>query len=242
MVAVVGSPSDPTPVFSDVLTYLEFHPTWGIPRSILEREMLPKYKRDRHFFENNKMRVFDTAAEIPEEVDPHDVPWDSVATDSFRYVVRQDAGRANPLGLVKFMCPNEYDVYLHDTPARRQFRFASRFLSHGCIRVQDPAALARYLLKGTRLAAPESLRAILADSAWRQVSLKRRIPVLVEYRTAWVDDDGTLQFRPDVYGLDRRLGEALRSGQLSTFDLNAGVARNPRMKVTTGWNAYRSQQ
>jgi murein L,D-transpeptidase YcbB/YkuD len=241
MRAVVGAPSDPTPVFSDIITYLEFHPTWGVPRKIVVNEMLPQYKKDEEYFLANNIRVFDIAPEIPQEVDPRDVPWERVEEDTFPYIVRQDAGPQNPLGQIKFMCPNEYDVYLHDTPARRFFERSSRFLSHGCVRVQDPMLLATWLLQETPLAPPESLVAIMADSTWRRVGLKRRLPVLVEYRTAWVDDSGAVHFRPDVYGLDRRLAAALEKGRVSDFELNPLVQRNPRMPTATDWAALRAK-
>jgi murein L,D-transpeptidase YcbB/YkuD len=242
MRVVVGSPSDPTPVFADVVTYLEFHPTWGVPKKILVNEMLPKFKKDKDYFTANHIRLLDIHPEIPQEVDPRDVPWQRVEEDTFPYVARQDAGRLNPLGEIKFMCPNEYDVYLHDTPARRFFERNARFLSHGCVRVQDPLALATYLLQDTSFAAPESLAAIMADSTWRRVGLKRRVAVLVEYRTAWVDEQGVLNFRPDVYDLDRRLAEALASGHLADFDLNPLVLRNPLMPVQRDWAALRTRR
>ena len=237
LTVVVGSPEDPTPVFADIVTYLEFHPTWGVPKKILMGEMLPKFKKQKDYFATNSIRVFEVHSEIPLEVDPRDVPWERVAEDTFPFTVRQDAGRQNPLGQIKFMCPNEYDVYLHDTPARRFFERTSRFLSHGCVRVQDPLALATYLLKDTPLAAPESLAAVMADSTWRRVGLKHRVPVLVEYRTAWVDSAGVVHFRPDVYRLDRRLAEALASGRLSDFEINPLVLRNPLMPVQRDWAA-----
>jgi len=239
MRVVVGSPNDPTPVFADVITYLEFHPAWGVPKKILVNEMLPKFKKDKDYFTANHIRLLDIHPEIPQEVDPRDVPWQRVDEDTFPYIARQDAGRQNPLGEIKFMCPNEYDVYLHDSPARRSFSRNTRFLSHGCVRVQDPLALATYLLQETPLAAPESLAAIMADSTWRRVGLKRRVPVLVEYRTAWVDERGVLNFRPDVYGLDRRLAEALASGRALDFEINPLVLRNPLMPAQTNWAALR---
>lgn len=242
MRVVVGSPKDPTPVFADVVTYLEFHPTWGVPKKILMAEMLPRFKKKKDYFLTNAIRVFDVHAEIPQEVDPRDVPWERVEEDTFPFIARQDAGRDNPLGQIKFMCPNEYDVYLHDTSARRFFERSSRFLSHGCVRVQDPLALATYLLKDTPLAPPESLAAIMADSTWRRVGLKQRMPVLVEYRTAWVDSAGTVHFRPDVYGLDQRLDEALRSHRVSDFELNPLVVRNPLMPVQRDWAVLRPRR
>ncbi len=242
MRVVVGSPKDPTPVFADIVTYLEFHPTWGVPKKILVGEMLPRFRKKKDYFLTHSIRVFDVHPEIPLEVDPRAVPWERVAEDTFPFIVRQDAGRQNPLGQIKFMCPNEYDVYLHDTPARRYFERTSRFLSHGCVRVQDPLVLATYLLRDTPLAVPDSLAAIMADSTWRRVGLKRRMPVLVEYRTAWVDSAGVVHFRPDVYGLDQRLAEALESGQVSDFELNPLVLRNPLMPVQRDWAGVRRRR
>ncbi len=204
--------------------------------------MLPRFRRDKEYFLANDMRVFDVSPEIPQEVDPRDVPWERVEEDSFPYIVRQDAGPRNPLGQVKFMCPNEYDVYLHDTPSRRHFGYGSRFLSHGCVRVQDPMVLASYLLQDSPLSSPDSMLAIMADSTWRQVGLKRRVPVLIEYRTAWLDEAGVVQFRPDVYGLDQRLDAALKSGRLSGFELNPKVLRNSRSTTTRDWATLRTRR
>lgn len=238
MRAVVGSPSDPTPVFADVLTFLEFHPTWSIPTSILVREMLPQFRKNRDFFFESQMRVISMEVDPPIEVDPNDVPWERAEEDSFPFIVRQDSGPDNPLGQIKFMCPNEYDVYLHDTSAPAAFTRDSRFLSHGCVRVQEPMVLAGYLLQDTKVESADSIDAILNGGAWRRIGLKRRMPVLIEYRTAWVDANGTIQFRPDVYGLDERLDEALRRGRVSDFDINPGVRRNLRARSTAEWANY----
>jgi murein L,D-transpeptidase YcbB/YkuD len=227
MRVVVGKKSNPTPIFSDVITYMELNPTWRVPRRILVEEILPGYARDKDYFVKHGMRVFYLGVRPPLELDPKDVDWKMADQDTFRCVVSQDAGPENPLGRIKFMCPNEYDVYLHDTSARTLFREDARDLSHGCVRVERPLELAQYLLRPAPQAAPDSIGAILDSLTWRLIGLKRRMPVHVVYRTAWVDSAGLVQFRPDVYGLDRRLGEALKTGKMAAFDLNEGVIWAP---------------
>lgn len=227
MPVVLGTPSNPTPVFSDVVTHLEFHPTWGIPKGIVAREVLPSYRRNKNHFLEKQMRVVSASADVISEVDPATVPWERIGDDLFPFFVRQDPGPTNPLGQIKFMCLNEYDVYLHDTPMRRHFAYAARFLSHGCVRVRDPVRLAACLLRGTPVASPDSIQAILASPVRRRVGLRRRTPVHIEYWTSWVNDSGAVEFRDDIYQLDRRLDVALRGGSISRFEINPGVSRNP---------------
>ena len=220
MRVVVGQPKSPTPVFSDLVTFMVVNPKWTLPKRILVEEVLPALKRNRDYFMEHQLRALSTLTKEPREVPPDSVPWAQVLSDSFAFIVRQDAGPENPLGRIKFMCPNEYDVYLHDTPGRSHFRDANRDLSHGCVRVEDPAALALYLLRGTGLASADSVDSLIGSGAWRQVGFKRSVPVHVVYRTAWADSDGTVEFRPDLYGIDRRMSLALRIQNVSAFELN----------------------
>ncbi len=227
MRVVVGRKVSPSPVFSDVITYVEMNPTWGVPRRLVIDEVVPGYRRDPEYFAKHHMRALQPSRPEFIELDPSAVNWDSAATDTFQALVRQDAGPENPLGRIKFMCPNEYDVYLHDTPARGYFAEGVRALSHGCVRVERPWDLAEFLLPPSPLAARDSLDAIVASEEKRLVGLKRKVPVHLVYRTAWVDSAGGVQFRPDVYGLDRRIADAIRSGQVSNFEINAGVVWQP---------------
>ncbi len=217
---VVGKPSHPTPIFSDTVTFLELNPTWTLTKRIIAEEILPALKRDTGAVSKQGLEVWRVDRKIPQLVTAASVDWSTLASDSFPFLVRQPAGGENPLGLVKFMCPNEYDVYLHDTNARGLFKAQRRAFSHGCVRVQDPARLALWLLRGTKLEEPDSLDAYLKTLTWRRVPLKRRVPVDFEYRTAWVDSSGTVQFRPDLYGIDRRLADARTGGALRRFFLN----------------------
>ncbi len=235
---VVGEPRNPTPVFSARLSYIVVNPTWRLPKRILVEETLPALARDTSWLAKHRMRVLYTHAPRLTEVPRQSVDWTSVEEDSFPYVVVQDPGDENPLGRIKLMCPNPYDVYLHDTPAKSYFSAAARAYSHGCVRVQQARELAEWLLARDTLVAlraaawrgkprppdlRDSLQAVIDSLAMRQIGLKEKVPVHFLYRTAWVDSSGAVQFRDDLYGLDRRLGEALRAGKAAEFVLNPPV-------------------
>jgi murein L,D-transpeptidase YcbB/YkuD len=165
-------------------------------------------------------------------VRPDSIDWTPVEDDTFEFIVRQDSGPENPLGRIKFMCPNEYDVYLHDTPARQYFQAGARDRSHGCVRVENPIDLAQALLMGSPQGSRDSIEAITASGNWRRLRLERHVPVHVMYWTAWVDSAGRTQFRDDVYSLDRRLDEALRSGKTSGFVINPAIQWGEKHRET----------
>jgi murein L,D-transpeptidase YcbB/YkuD len=144
----------------------------------------------------------------PQEVDPRTIDWSTMTADSFPYRIRQDPGRLNALGRMKFMFPNRYDVYLHDTPSRKLFAEAQRDFSHGCIRLEKPLDLAVYLMKKTRWNA-EEIESALDEGTERTMYLPRPMPIHLLYWTAWADEDGTIQFRPDINDLDQPLAGAL---------------------------------
>ncbi|HYM80452.1 MAG TPA: L,D-transpeptidase family protein [Candidatus Limnocylindria bacterium] len=224
---VVGKRTSPTPIFSDRITYLELNPTWSVPRSIIVGEIVPTLKRRKDYLAANRMRVVPLSRALRDtSVDAQSVPWNQADSDSFPYLVIQDAGPDNPLGRIKFMCPNEYDVYLHDTPTRERFGVAVRDFSHGCVRVAQADEFADSLI-GRPPGDTTRFADLLADSTWRRMRLPRSMPVHFLYWTSWVDDSGHVQFRDDVYGLDRRLGAALRNGAIAEFQLNPGVELSP---------------
>jgi len=145
----------------------------------------------------------------PQEVDPSTVDWSTMKADSFPYRFRQDPGRLNALGHIKFMFPNAYDVYLHDTPSRALFAETQRDFSHGCIRIEKPLDLAVYLMrKGSRWDR-EAIEETLDEGTERTIYLPRPTPIHLLYWTAWADEDGTIQFRRDINGVDQVLGKAL---------------------------------
>lgn len=227
---VVGDTAHQTPIFSDAVAWLDVHPGWRLGRRIVAEEIAPALRRNPAYLARHDMEVVRTDRKGLPVVAPEEVPWDSVyGNGRFPYLVRQRPGPKNPLGKVKFACPNEYDVYLHDTNARGLFSRDVRALSHGCIRVARPETLAALLLRPTKWAPTDSLRRLFADTLQRRVNLPEPVPVDFFYWTAWVDDQGELQTRRDLYGLDHRMASHLRERPREKFVLNPEVDwRAPR--------------
>jgi len=222
----VGKKKIPTPVFSDAIAYIDINPTWTLPPSVVTKEIVPALKKNPHYLAENRMQVVSIADARRDTVDPAIVPWQDAASDSFLFLIIQEAGPDNPLGRVKIMCPNEYDVYLHDTPQRNRFAVAQRDYSHGCVRVEEATELADSLLRVT------SNDSLFVDSLatrpdFRRLRLAKPVPVHFMYWTAWADSAGHVCFRDDLYGLDQRLDAALRADTTATFALNPGVALSP---------------
>jgi murein L,D-transpeptidase YcbB/YkuD len=202
MRVVVGKPDTPTPIFNDEMTYIVFAPYWNVPTDIAQKETLPAVLRDPGFLARMNMAVVDTSGA---EVDPGSIDLDS--PDKYRF--RQRPGTSNALGLVKFMFPNQFNVYLHDTPADSLFERASRSLSHGCVRLEQPEKLAAYVLRDQSEWTPEKIASAMHANEERIVKLKRRIPVYLGYWTSRVGADGVVHFRKDVYGVEGRLSARL---------------------------------
>ena len=197
MRVVVGKEDTPTPIFNDVMTYIVLSPYWNVPPDIAEGETLPAVLKDPGFLERQNMEVLDAKGTV---VDPATIDLD----DPEQYRFRQRPGAANSLGLVKFMFPNQFNVYLHDTPADSLFDRATRSFSHGCVRVEDPVALARYVLSDQPEWTDERLEEAMHAGEERHVKLKTPTPVYLGYWTARVSADGVLQLRNDIYGIDAR--------------------------------------
>jgi len=200
MRVIVGAPDTPTPLFSDQMTYVVFSPYWNIPEKILREETLPRLAEDPDYLARNNMEVVGTSGEL---VDESTVDWsDEEATKGLRF--RQAPGPENALGLVKFIFPNHFSVYLHDTPGDSLFRKEHRTLSHGCIRVEQPVALAEYVLRDKKQWTPQRITAAMNGGQEQTVKLAEPLPVHIGYWTAWVDQDGSVTFADDPYGLDRK--------------------------------------
>jgi murein L,D-transpeptidase YcbB/YkuD len=206
----VGMKSRPTPVFSGEMTYLELNPYWHIPKSIAKRDILPRIWNSPSYLTNSKIKVFEDLNGKTRELDPQDINWQEVTKKTFAFRLRQDPGPSNALGRIKFVFPNKYAVYIHDTPAQRIFQKTNRSLSSGCIRVARPVDLAEYLLDDDSKWCREKILKILEKGRRKVVPLAEPIPVHIFYYTAWVDKDGRTQFRKDIYGRDKRLDLALR--------------------------------
>ena len=208
---IVGQILHKTPVFSDDIRYLEFNPYWNIPASIAKNEIVPEMIKDPGYLRKNNIRILAGWDENGPEVDPATIDWRKVGGGINRYRLRQDPGPDNALGRVKFVLPNHYDVYLHDTPKHELFKRDDRAFSHGCIRVSRPVELAWYLLSGddknwTR----EKMDKIMASGKRTIILLKKPMPIHILYRTVDVNpDSGAVSFYKDVYGRDALLGQAL---------------------------------
>ena len=202
MRVVVGKKDTPTPIFNDAMTHVVFSPYWNVPPTIAKGETLPSALGDPSFLRRTNMEVLDEKGQV---VDPEAIDLERAGD----YKFRQRPGSGNALGLVKFMFPNEFNVYLHDTPADSLFARASRSFSHGCVRVEQPQALAEYLLKDRAEWTRETITEAMHAGVERTVKLRKPVPVYIGYWTVDVTPDGKATFLPDVYGLDARQGAAL---------------------------------
>jgi murein L,D-transpeptidase YcbB/YkuD len=207
--AIVGRPTWPTPVLDSLITRVEINPYWTVPARIARRELLPRIAAEPGYLRANEMRVLSGPPGAPTEVPPERVDWRRFAAQGYR--LRQDPGPGNPLGVVKFSFANPYDVYLHDTPGKAAFHRDRRALSHGCVRVEEAFDLAARLLSGTGEWDATRLRGAIDAGRHRVVPLAAPTPVHIVYVTAWVDPLGTVQFRDDLYGRDRRTAIASSS-------------------------------
>ena len=204
MPVIVGKTFRQTPVFNGRISSLVLNPSWEVPHSIATKDILPKIKKNPSYLSQMHLRVFQ-GWNGATEIDPATINWASISTTHFPYRLRQDPGPANALGRVKFLFPNPYDVYLHDTPSRELFQKDARTFSSGCIRIAKPLDLAVYLLQGTKLNSMDALTAAIARDKTQQIVIPSPIAVHIVYMTAWVDHEGTVQFRPDIYNRDPAL-------------------------------------
>lgn len=173
-----------TVVFSGRIKYVVFSPFWNVPTSILQHEILPGIRRDRNYLARNHME------------------WSNAT-------VRQKSGPDNALGLVKFLFPNSYNIYLHDTPSKSLFSESTRAFSHGCIRLSDAEKLANYLLKNDTSWSAQKINEAMHLGEEKFVKVKKSETVFIVYFTTWVDSEGQLNFRKDLYNRDKRLAAIL---------------------------------
>ncbi|HXZ86170.1 MAG TPA: L,D-transpeptidase family protein, partial [Myxococcota bacterium] len=204
--AQVGKPYRATPIFRAEMSYLVLNPTWTVPSGIFAKDVLPQQKRDPGTLARKGLEVVDAQGHV---VPTGSIDWSTVTPRNFRYMLRQPAGPTNALGRVKFMFPNTHSVYLHDTPSKDLFERHHRAFSSGCIRIENPLELAGLLLEGQAGWDRVALDAAVATGKTRTVTLKKRVPVLLLYWTAWVDRGGALQLRRDLYGRDAKVAAGL---------------------------------
>jgi murein L,D-transpeptidase YcbB/YkuD len=210
MRVVVGRAYRKTPVFSGTMTYLEFNPSWNIPRRLAIEDILPRVRKDPDYIRQQGIRIFSGWSEDAVSLSPDEVDWGALNENHFPIRLQQAPGPHNALGRIKFMFPNPHAVYLHDTPAKGLFNAVSRGFSSGCIRVEDPTALAAFVLEGTAGWDRTIIEKHLRDGEQRIVWLQQPIPVHLLYWTAWTDASGMVFFRKDIYDRDAPLMRALQ--------------------------------
>jgi len=204
--AQVGRPYRETPAFRSKITYLVLNPTWTVPPTILDNDVLPAIRKNPGYLEKERLTVLDRHGQ---PVDPETVEWSQYGGKNFPYLLRQIPGAGNALGRIKIMFPNKHSVYLHDTPKKRLFKRASRTFSSGCIRIEEPFDLAVRLLNDPEKWSREKLMAAIDTGQTRTVLLPESVPVLLFYWTVAVDDADRVQFRSDIYQRDAAVLKAL---------------------------------
>ncbi len=207
MNVVVGREATRTVIFSDSMSQIVFAPYWNIPQSIIRNEILPAVKRNAGYLDRKNMEVVMGGKVVP----ARSINWHRYSS-GVPFTIRQRPGPGNALGRVKFLFPNQYSIYFHDTPSKGGFKEDQRAFSHGCIRLGEPVKLAEHLLRGDTAWTADRIQRAMDGSSELTVLLRPAVPVIIGYFTAWVDDAGRLNFRDDIYGHDARLAEELFAG------------------------------
>ncbi|MEM9734465.1 MAG: L,D-transpeptidase family protein [Pseudomonadota bacterium] len=203
---IVGKPFHQSPMFSDEIIYSEFNPTWTVPASIAGKEMLPKILNNPAYLQDKGYTLYTSWKSGAAPANPFSIDWSTVSAKRFPYRIVQEPGPRNALGQVKFIFPNKFSVYLHDTPSRSLFSRTGRAFSHGCIRVEKPLDFARKIYEHQGGLNPAKVDGIIASKKQTRVNLKRKLPVHLAYFTAWIDENGVPLFFEDVYKRDRLVG------------------------------------
>jgi murein L,D-transpeptidase YcbB/YkuD len=223
-----------TPVLYGNISYVVLNPTWSVPESIIKEEIFQKVSEDSTYLLNHNFKIYlDTL-----EIHPLELQVSDLSTEEVEYKIIQDPWAGNALGRIKFMFPNRFGVYLHDTPSRTPFNYSNRAVSHGCVRVEKPLTLAEFLLKdhpkwnidflkieiGNKVEDKEKiaeykkqrskLRKVTEEEKTTELFLSQKVPLFIDYYTAWVDADGEVNFRDDVYNKDKVLLEYLEAKKL----------------------------
>jgi len=207
--AIVGLNSRETPVFSSIMTYLVLNPDWTVPPTILNTDIIPSVINNPGYLAEKNLKILRNDGT---EVDPSTIDWINIVTAGFPYRIHQEPGPGNALGRVKFMFPNKFSVYIHDTPNHNLFGRTDRSLSSGCIRVNNPLALAAWLMKDNPDWTPAQIKNVIDEGKERTVNLAKPIQVHIVYLTAWASDEGLAYFRKDIYNRDQSLMAALKQG------------------------------
>jgi murein L,D-transpeptidase YcbB/YkuD len=190
---VVGRVANATTLFYGEINQVVFSPYWNVPESIVRKEILPAIKKDGGYLSKHNMEIIGQRNKLP--------------------IIRQKPGNSNALGRVKFLFPNSYSIYLHDTPGKSLFTEVDRAFSHGCIRIEQPEKLAAFLLKADSQWNKNSISTAMHLGKEKSVTVSKKVPVYIVYMTAFVDRQNQLNFRKDIYGLDSKLASTIISGE-----------------------------
>lgn len=203
MKAIVGKTYRKTPVFNAKLTNIIFNPSWNIPTSILKKDMLPMVLKDTSYLRKKHIRIYQyKKGAIRKEIPADSVNWQALSINYFPYELIQDPGKDNALGVVMFMFPNPYDVFMHDTPAKNLFNKPEPAFSSGCIRISDAIGLADYLLKNKNGWNRKKIMQLIQSGKTATIDLAVPVDIYIVYFTAWVDEHDILQIRKDIYDQD----------------------------------------
>ena len=197
---IVGRDYRSTPSFKGVLSHMILNPHWNVPSSIATKDLLPRQQKDPSFFTSGNYKIFSNHSRT-EIIDPSTINWQAIKK-GFPYVLRQEPGAHNALGRIKFMFPNPFDIYLHDTPSKSLFQKDIRTFSSGCIRLEKPRELAAFALGEQTL--PEDFVEHFDSGTTKTIHLRKPLPIYLVYITAWVDEHEKVHFSPDIYGRDLR--------------------------------------
>jgi len=216
---IVGRTSRPTNLFTSSLNTMVVNPSWNVPTTIKQEDVIPKVKHSLDYLIEKNLKIVkswrDRSVILPEQIE-----WSNVNPETFPYEFQQGPGPSNALGKVKFLMPNDYSIFLHDTPSRSLFRKSKRNLSSGCVRVEKADELAEFIIGYQRRSGITPYKKMVRDMASDTVSLARRVDVDVMYLTAWVDENDQLQLREDIYGYDRPSTQVVEPKYISLKDFS----------------------
>ena len=209
MPVIVGQTERHTPMLASRIGQVVFNPTWAVPLSIAKKDILPKLARNPHYLSDQGITVTETVDGVTRTINPGAVDWRRIGDRMTRYRLRQQPGPRNALGRVKFLFPNDFNVYLHDTPGRDKFSKVVRTLSSGCVRLGSPSALADFVFAGRPDWTAGRWQQLMDAGETRSLTPQRPVPVYLFYQTAWLDETGAFQFREDIYDRDQQVLNAL---------------------------------
>ncbi len=212
---VIGLPSNQTAEFNDTMTHMVVNPTWHVPKSIAVDEYLPLIQSDPNFLTDNEMVLMVRGTDTI--IDSNLIDMQAFTPDNFPFLIKQIPSNINALGLVKFMFPNKFSIYMHDTPMKDLFFKDERTFSHGCIRLQEPFQFAYSLLRDQEFDPESKFQEVLEKEEETYINLSRKIPVYITYRTTFFDEFGQIHYRADVYGRDALVYMALVDAGVSPY-------------------------